>query len=297
MAPSPATLLLVDGHAYAYRSFFAIRSLSSPAGAPTNAIFGFIKALDRMRTALKPSHIAVVWDGGLAAERVAALPGYKAQRPPMPPDLERQLDPIVDYLRAQGLASLCQDGVEADDWIGGLALQAAARDARVIVASSDKDFMQLVSDRIGLFNPNDKSEKIWGAEDVMQKTGVRPNQIVDWLSLIGDAVDNVPGVPGVGPKTATRLLGQFDTVERLFQRLGEVENERLRASLSDARTIVVRNQGLIRLKAESAGSFSLEDHRIQPADAGRLLVLFTEWGFKTMKRELEARAPAQATLF
>ncbi len=119
-------LLIVDGHAYAYRSFHAIRELRSPSGKPTNAIFGFIKSLMKLRTLLKPTHLVVIWDGGLAAERMALLPGYKAQRPPMPTDLESQLDQIVDYLKAAQIGSFCLDGVEADDWIGSLALQAEA---------------------------------------------------------------------------------------------------------------------------------------------------------------------------
>ena len=195
----PIRLLIVDGHAYAYRAFHAIRQLSSPTGAPTNAIYGFIKMLGKLQAQLAPSHVLVVWDGGLAAERMAEHPEYKAQRPSMPDALEQQMTGIVSYLEAAGIASLCRDGVEADDWIAAIALRAAP-EVPVVIASSDKDFMQLVSPQIGLMNPNDKSEKVWSADEVRAKTGVEPCQIVDWLSLIGDAVDNIPGVPGVGPK-------------------------------------------------------------------------------------------------
>src|SRR5580765_2419401 len=177
-------LLIVDGHAFAYRAFHAIRQLSSPTGAPTNAIYGFIKMLDKMRAKLSPSHLLVVWDGGLAAERTAALPEYKIQRPPMPSDLEKQIDDLHNYLRAARIASYCEEGVEADDWIAAMTRQAVAGVVPVVIASSDKDFMQLVrSDRVGLLNPNDKTEKIWSDDDVRAKTGVAPDQIVDWLSL------------------------------------------------------------------------------------------------------------------
>ena len=142
-------LLIVDGHAYAYRAFHAIRELRAPSGEPTNAIFGFIKMLTKMRAALSPSHLIVVWDGGLSAERTAALPEYKAQRPEMPVDLGKQIDQIVAYLEAVGLTSFCRDGVEADDYIACVARRAARAGMDVVIASSDKDFMQLVSPRIG----------------------------------------------------------------------------------------------------------------------------------------------------
>src|SRR4030095_15955191 len=218
MSPSEARrMLIVDGHAYAYRAFHAIRSLNSPSGAPTNAIFGFIKMTQKMRVQLEPSHVLVVWDGGLAAERVAEHPEYKTQRPPMPDDLESQIDGIVSWVQSAGLASLGAEGVEADDWIASIARH-AAETMPVVIASSDKDFMQLVSPAIGLLKPNDKTERIWTADDVRAKTGVGPAQIVDWLALIGDSVDNIPGVPGVGPKTAADLIRQSESCARRWAR-------------------------------------------------------------------------------
>src|SRR5438094_965899 len=161
MSPSPARLLIVDGHAFAYRAFHAIRHLSSPSGVPTNAIYGFIKMLEKMRSTLTPSHLVVVWDGGLAAERIATLAEYKAQRAPMPAELEPQIEQLQQYLQAAGIASYCREGVEADDWIAAMTRHAVAAQARVVIASADKDFMQLVcSGRVGLLNPNDKSERI-----------------------------------------------------------------------------------------------------------------------------------------
>src|SRR5258706_6239652 len=224
-ASSTARFLIVDGHSYAYRAFYAIRQLSSPRGAPTNAIYGFIKMLAKMRGAHQPTHWAVVWDGGLAAERVTSLPEYKAQRPPMPDDLEEQIEQIQSYLDAASIPSICHDGVEADDLIATLTRQAVADGAWVIIASSDKDFMQLVSPRVGLLNPNDKSEAIWTGEHVSAKTGVAPEQIVDWLSLIGDSVDNIPGVSGVGPKTAAELINQHGSTPEIYRNLPAVSSE------------------------------------------------------------------------
>jgi DNA polymerase-1 len=283
-------LLIVDGHAYAYRAFFAIRELRSPSGQPTNAVYGFVKMLAKMREAIKPTHQIVVWDGGLSAERVASLPEYKAQRPEMPGDLSSQLDGIVSYLRAAGVASFCRDGVEADDYIACLARHAAQSGMGVVIASADKDFMQLVSARVGLLNPNDKSVAVWTDEQVRGKTGVGPEQIVDWLALMGDSVDNIPGVPGVGPKTAADLLNRFGSVAGIYARLDEVKSEKLRAALRGSAEAVRRNLKLVKLQDDLPCDFSPQDLTEKPADAGRLAELFRQWGFNGMLKELEMSA-------
>ena len=288
-----ARLLIIDGHAYAYRAFYAIRELNSPSGQPTNAIYGFVKMLTKMRAIVEPTHLIVVWDGGLSARRVAALPEYKSQRPEMPDDLSSQLDEIVSYLKSANVASFCREGVEADDYIACLAWRAAGAGMTVVIASSDKDFMQLVSPRIGLLNPNDKSEAIWADEQVRAKTGVEPSQIVDWLALMGDSVDNIPGVPGVGPKTAADLLKQFGSVAELYERLDEVKSEKLRAALRAAADAVRRNLELIRLHDDLPCEFSPENLAGKPADAGRLRELFRRWGFKGMLAALEQSAQGQ----
>lgn len=285
----------MDGHAYAYRAFHAIRHLNSPSGSPTNAIYGFIKMLARMRAALAPTHQAVLWDGGLAAERMAELPGYKQQRPPMPDSLAAQIEALQRWLECAGIWSQEEGGVEADDAIAALAMRASAAGLRVVIASADKDFQQLVSPRIGLFNPNDKSEKIWTADDVAAKTGVRPEQVVDWLSLIGDAVDNIPGVPGVGPKTAAELLQQFGCIEGIQSRLPEVRSERLRTALASAAEVLRRNQRLIRLRDDLATP-SLETLRPRAPDTETLRGLYAEWGFKSLLAEIEKTACAQPEL-
>ena len=286
-------LLIIDGHAYAYRAFHAIRDLRSPAGRPTNAVYGFVKMLAKLRAAVEPTHLIVVWDGGLSAERIARLPEYKAQRPAMPDDLKSQLDEIVDYLKAAGVASFCREGVEADDYIACLARRAADAGMTVVIASSDKDFMQLVSARVGLLNPNDKSETVWTDGQVRAKAGVGPSQIVDWLSLTGDTVDNIPGVPGVGPKTAAELLNQFGSVAALYERLDEVKSERLRAALRGAADAVRRNRELVRLRDDLPCEFLPDALAGKPADTGRLRELYQRWGFKGMLAALEESSREQ----
>jgi DNA polymerase I len=291
-APPKARLLIVDGHAYAYRAFHAIQKLNGPDGAPTNAIYGFIKMLSKMESTLKPTHHCVVWDGGLSAQRMAALPEYKVHRPPMPGDLERQVPEIESYLDAASIPSFTNEGVEADDWIASQACCAVNLDVDVVIASADKDFLQLVSPRVGMLNPNDKTEAIWREEQVRAKTGLAPDQVVDWLSLIGDSVDNIPGVPGVGPKTATDLLKQFGSIDALYARLGEVKSDRTRTNLQAAEANVRRNQKLIRLHSDLPCDFRLEDLAVRLPDAARLRPLYARWGFKTLLAQLEAAHPA-----
>ncbi len=273
-------LLIIDGHAYAYRAFHAIRDLRGPQGQPTNAIYGFIKMLEKMRLTLAPNYLRVVWDGGLSAERMAALPGYKAQRPEMPDDLRLQFDEISSYLEGAGISEFCGDGIEADDYIGCLAQQAATK-VNVVIASSDKDFMQLVTDRIGLLNPNDKSGAIWGRSEVFAKAGVEPEQIVDWLALMGDTVDNIPGVPGVGPKTAAMLLKQFGSVKEIYSQLSEVKSEKTRLALKNAEADVLRNLELVRLQAVPL-ELELEQLVVRQANQDKLRGLFARWGFNGM---------------
>jgi DNA polymerase I len=323
-------LLIIDGHAYAYRAFYAIRGLRGGDGRPTNAIFGFIKTLEKMVKLMKTQgvasmqsgrklgreaergmaresgqggvmesgragagereRVAVVWDGGLSGERLALLPEYKAQRPEMPEDLRVQFDPMVEYLRAVGVCSLCRDGIEADDYIASLARQAERAGMAVVIASADKDFMQLVSPAIGLLNPNDKSNAIWTRVQVREKTGVEPEQIVDWLSLMGDAVDNIPGVPGVGPKTATELLGKFGTVEGLLARLDEVRPEGLRARLTAAAGNIRRNLEMVRLRDDLACEVPPMDCVVREPARDKLRELYGRWGFKGMLASLDAAA-------
>lgn len=225
------------------------------------------------------------------------LPEYKAQRAEMPELMRPQLDEIVSYLEAARVASFCRDGIEADDVIACLARRAEEKDWKTVIASADKDFMQLVSRGIGLLNPHDKTEAVWTDEQVRNKTGVEPSQIVDWLSLTGDSVDNIRGVPGVGPKTAADLLKQFGSVEKLFEGLEKVKSERLRAALLNAKDTVRRNRELVRLH-DVACDFSVEAMAVKGPDTARLRELYSRWGFKTLLAAVDelARVERQAAL-
>ena len=291
-------LLLVDGHAYAYRAFYAIRSLNGPDGAPTNALYGFVKMLTKLELILKPTHRLVVWDGGLAAERLALLPDYKAQRPPTPDALVTQLPQLATWLTAAGWATHEQNGVEADDWIGTYTRRADAAGWQVVIASSDKDFQQLVSERVGLFNPSDKTEKVWGIADVEAKIGVLPSQVVDWLALVGDAVDNIPGVPGVGAKTATDLLKRFGSIDGLLAGVANIKHERLRIEVQKNAELLRRNQQMVGLKCDLVGGPDLPSLVPQSPQKASLREMYGRWGFRSLLSELgEEGQPSQANLF
>ena len=279
--------MVVDGHHLAYRSFYAIRSMNAPDGFPTNAIYGFIRAFDAMCNRLSPSHIAVIWDGGLDEERTEALDEYKADRDPMPDEMEIQLDCIVEWLEASGVYSYCGDGLEADDLIGTLTRRAEADGFEVIIASADKDFFQLITSQVRLLNSNDKTGTLWGSSQVEAKTGVKPHQIIDWLSLVGDTVDGIPGVSGVGPKTAAKLLVEHGDIKTIYDQIADISREKLRERLLAAKDDVLRNQHLVALKEISDWKVFWGDLQPQKRDLPALRAQYLSWNFSSMLKDVE----------
>lgn len=240
-------LLLVDGTQLFYRSFFGIRGLSTAAGQPSNAVFGFVRGIHQLIEVWSPSHIAVAWDGGIPAARRALLPEYKAQRPPMPDLLRQQIEPVWEFLNLSGISLIRLDQEEADDVLASLARQAQPDAEDIMIVTSDKDLFQLVGGRTVMVAWG-KDDRRVGREEVFEKTGVYPEQIVDWLALTGDAVDNIPGVEGMGPKTAAKLLGQFGALAAVWPRLDEIQSTRLREKLQASRERIERNLALVRLQ-------------------------------------------------
>jgi DNA polymerase-1 len=215
----------------------------------------------------------------------------------MPSALEEQLDPIVAYLRSAGVLSLCRDGVEADDLIASITRRFATPKLPVVIASADKDFMQLVSDHVGLANPGDPERKIWNAEDVRVRTGVSPGQIVDYLSLVGDSVDNIAGLSGVGPKTAARLLQAHGSVNAMLKHPESVMPDRIRDALVAGATVLQRNHEMIRLHDEIEAGIEVEETRLGKPDVGALRQLFAGWGFRSMAAALGPENQVQHELF
>jgi DNA polymerase-1 len=231
MATAPP-LVLVDGSSYLFRAYHALPPLTNSHGEATGATVGVINMLRKLQADYQPSHIAVVFDAPGKTFRDALYPEYKANRPEMPDDLREQIRPTFDIIRAMGLPLLIVDDVEADDVIGTLARLAAEQGMDTLVSTGDKDMAQLVNNHVTLINT--MTDTLLDVQGVQRKFGVRPDQIVDFLALTGDAVDNIPGVPKCGPKTAAKWLDQYHTLDELMARADEVKGkvgESLRASL------------------------------------------------------------------
>jgi DNA polymerase-1 len=233
-----------------------------------------------------PTHWAVVFDGGLPTERLELLNTYKAQRPPMPDALRSQMEWVEEYLDRAGVAWVRQERQEADDVLASMATWAEADAERILIGTSDKDIYQLVNGRIRLVGVSGKGVEM-GPVDVEAKTGVPPSRIVEWLALVGDAADNIPGVPGIGPKTAARLLKQYGSLNALWAGLAGLESERLRKSLEENRGVVERNLGMIRLRKDLPCRLGWDDMLVRSPDPARMLPFFEKLEFKAMARNLE----------
>ncbi len=281
MTQPRSRLLLVDGHNVAYRAFHALPPMNAPDGTPTNAVLGVSRILGSLRETWSPSHVCVVFDGGLPEARLAALAEYKAQRAPMPDLLRPQFDLIMRHLSLQGLAHLRIDGEEADDVLATLARRAAADGADVLIVSGDKDLLQLAGEDIGILRPQTPRERI-GTDGVRAILGVDPARVPEWLALTGDTSDNIPGVPGIGPKTATVLLTQFGSMDALWGRTGEVASARIRGLLETHRAVVERNLGMMRLREDLPGLPVWTDFACSCAKAAELRMFLEALGMRSL---------------
>ncbi|MDP3842372.1 MAG: DNA polymerase I [Oxalobacteraceae bacterium] len=287
------TLLLVDGSSYLYRAFHALPDLRNAEGAPTGAMYGMINMLRRLRHDYPAAYMACVFDAKGKTFRDDLYPQYKAQRAAMPEDLARQIEPIHQAIRAMGWPILMIEGIEADDVIGTLAVEAARRGMDTVVSTGDKDLAQLVNDRVTLINTmsNEKLDR----DGVIAKFGVAPERIVDYLSLIGDTVDNVPGVSKVGPKTALKWLAEYDTLEGVMQNAANIKGvvgENLRQALDwlpQARVLVT-----VKTDCDLSAQMKSIPESLQqlPEDKDAMLAFFTRYGFKSWLRELSSQAAA-----
>ncbi len=283
------TLLLVDGSSYLYRAFHALPELKSPRGEPTGAIHGVLSMLKRLSSEYGAAQRACVFDAKGKTFRDDAYPQYKANRPSMPEDLASQIEPLKEAIAALGWPVLTISGVEADDVIATLAEQARQGGWSCIISTGDKDLAQLVDERVTLVNTM-SNEKLDPA-GVRQKFGVAPEQIVDYLSLTGDAVDNVPGVDKVGPKTAAKWIQQFGSLDAVMAHAGEMPGavgENLRKALD----WLPKGRELLTVKRDVKLDVGLGDLGAKDADAAKLAEFFERYGMKTMLREIQGHAPA-----
>ncbi|MFO0255091.1 MAG: DNA polymerase I, partial [Betaproteobacteria bacterium] len=283
------TLLLVDGSSYLYRAFHAIRDLSNSKGEPTNAIYGVLNMLRRLHKDVPAEYSACVFDAKGKTFRDIFYPEYKANRPPMPPELASQIAPLKEAIVAMGWPLLEIEGVEADDVIGTLAHEAERAGMRVVISTGDKDITQLVTPQVTLVNT--MSNETLDVAGVEQKFGVPPERMVDYLTLIGDAVDNVPGVPKVGPKTAVKWLKEHGTLDAIIAKsadIGGAVGENLRRTLD----WLPKARELLTIKCDVPLPVHVENLGPQPADKAQLAALFERFEFRTWRRELDGAAAA-----
>ncbi|MEI6306858.1 MAG: 5'-3' exonuclease H3TH domain-containing protein, partial [Deltaproteobacteria bacterium] len=281
------TLYLVDGSSYIYRAYYAIRHLSSPSGFPTNAIYGFIQMLLKLLNDHKPQHVAVVFDAGRMTFRTDLFPEYKANRAAMPDDLRSQVGPIHEVVRAFSIPALELAGYEADDIIGALARRFSANGGRVVVVTGDKDLMQIVTDRVTLLDT--MKDKKSGIAEVIERFGVKPELVPDILGLAGDSSDNIPGVPGIGEKTAIKLIQEFGSLDRLLERASEVKGkngERLR----EFREQALLSRRLATIEYGVPLEVNPDDLVAREPDTTALNTFFKQYGFTSLIKGMTAKA-------
>ena len=289
---TPADLVLFDGSSYLYRAFHALPPLSNSRGEPTGAVLGVLNMLLKFLKEYRPAHIAVVFDAPGRTFRDDLFAQYKAHRPMMPDDLRAQIEPLLSIIRAQGLPVLRIAGVEADDVIGTLACRAASAGQRVLISTGDKDMAQLVNESITLVNT--MSNTTLDRAGVKAKFDVYPEQIVDYLALVGDSSDNIPGIDKVGPKTAAKLLAQFGTLDALIASVAEIEGkvgDNLRAGLET----LALSKSLARLHTDVELPLQPEELRPAEPDVGQLRELYARYELRALRRQLEGGSVADET--
>ena len=277
-------LVLVDGSSYLYRAFNALPPFSNSRGEPTGAVFGVLNMLSKFLKDYDPERIAVVFDAPGKTFRDELFAEYKAQRPPMPDDLRTQIEPLFEAVRGMGLPILREQGVEADDVIGTLACAAAKENLSVLISTGDKDMAQLVSPHITLINT--MSGTVLDRAGVKTKFDVFPEQIIDYLALVGDSSDNIPGIDKVGPKTAAKWLGKYSTLDALVADAANVEGkvgENLRAGLA---TLELARK-LATIRTDVTLPVSLQQLKRQPPDTEVLRALYTRLELRSLLKQLD----------
>ena len=295
-----ARLLLVDGHYYLYRSFYAIRGLTNSRGEPVNAIYGFVKALRRMLADLKPDFAAVVWDAGLPERRTQLQPEYKQHRDEMPDDLERQQVPIQKIVPMMGVASVLLANTEADDLIASYVEEARREGIECVVATNDKDILQLVRDGVSIYSTAkaDVGEgnggfKLLGVEEVRSKWGVEPSMIGDVLALTGDSADNIPGVPGVGGKTAAKWIARYGSLDQIL--VATDLDPKVREKIETSRELILQNRHMVELDLDLPLPAPISGMGITPR-YGELLESLRRCEFRSLIAEIEREAESKNDL-
>jgi DNA polymerase-1 len=279
----PQRVLLIDAHGLCYRAYYAVKALKNSKGQPTNAVFGFCHILRKMLTDFKPTHVAVCFDVGKQTHRQKKFADYKIQRQAMPDDLVIQIKTIRDVVKAYGFPVYELEGFEADDVMAALSLRFAGKDVDVFIATEDKDMAQLVSAHIKLYSP--RQEKVIDAKDVVEKFGVTPQQITDYIGLAGDASDNIPGVKGIGEVGARKLIGTFKSLEGIYGHVDQVAPAKLQEKLMASKQEAFLSKELATLDPQVPLDAELDDLAFPEPDRGKLFTLFNELEFRKLAQE------------
>ncbi|MGV2989778.1 DNA polymerase I [Vibrio sp. E150_011] len=283
-------LILIDGSSYLYRAFHAYPETMSNGEIPTNAVYGVVNMLRSMMRQFASDRIAVVFDAKGKTFRDEMYPEYKANRPPMPDDLRCQIEPLHNVIRAMGLPLICVPGVEADDVIGTLAHQASQAGMPVLISTGDKDMAQLVDENVTLINT--MTNVVMDTEGVIEKFGIPPELIIDYLALMGDKVDNIPGIPGVGDKTATALLQGIGSIKHIYERLDDIAALGFRGSKTMAKKLIEHKENatlsydLATIKLDVELDYKPEELLKQTPHTDELTALFAQLTFKSWLNEL-----------
>lgn len=282
-------LYIIDGSAYIYRAYHAITSLSTKDGLPTNATYGFTTTLLRVIKEKNPRYLAVAFDVKGPTFRHELYSEYKANRPPMPDDLQAQIPYIKDIVAANNIACLEKQGYEADDIIATAAKHFSGKGTPVVIISGDKDLLQLVSDTVTFWDP--MNNRLMNPEGVKKKYNVNPEQILELFALMGDSSDNIPGVRGVGPKTAEKLINTFDTIENLYKNLDKVDKIKLREKLAQHKDEAFLSKELVQLDYDIPIPTDLDEYQLPEPDYDKLRKLYTKLEFtKLTKNEIPAES-------
>jgi DNA polymerase-1 len=273
-------IALIDGYGFVFRAYHSLPPLTRPDGTPVGAVYGFTGMLIKLLAGLDVTHAAVVFDSGSKTFRNEIYPDYKANRPPCPEDLKPQFAIIRESAESLNLAILEKIGFEADDIIATIAKKSAAEGYEVLIVSSDKDLMQLVGERVFMYDA--MKNKFIGITEVQEKFAVAPNQVLDMLSLVGDASDNIPGVKGIGPKTAAELIQQFGNLENIFANLHQIKQEKRRQLLSDGTEKAKLSKILATLREDVELGLALDDLKIKALDPQKLISFLEAQGFNSL---------------
>ncbi len=290
MAQKEHELYLIDGSAYIYRAYHAIGPLSNSQGSPTGAIFGFTNMIAKTLKDRSPQRIAVVFDAKGPTFRHEMYPEYKANRPAPPQDLIEQIPRIHELVEAYSIPLVFKQGYEADDIIATLARQANQRGWKVTIVSGDKDLTQLVNGNSIMWDP--QKDAVYDAHGVKEKFGIEPSQVIDFMALTGDTSDNVPGIPGIGPKTASGLIENFKTLEGIYANIEQVKQKKLRENLQQHKDKAILSRRLVTLNSDVPVDLELDDLILGAPDVSKLRALFKEFEFRRMLGDL----PAEQTL-